>query len=310
MFHTLCVDPPKTALPATHNVIMKDLGLTTCSTHIFGVFEPAPTERWGTNPVERQRRQMPFKREVGLFPTNAVIWAAHCARLPRISPSAVPMKLVREPSETQAAATVCKLPVVPLRMPHPPKFYALQVYVYTRSPSMLLKQLFLFPRLDYAEHPPLAAAMNDRTAEPLVAALVKYYDMPTLLCLARDVMGTRDNMEVLGMVERPAWDAVLFAWDVVMQALERREAQDGIAAPVPVVVDTIVVDEELLDDVDKELLKLLNDVDEEPLNDETDAETETETAVDTETETEDEMATEIEADPDEDTAYEAEVIIN
>ena len=201
------------------------------------------------------------------------------------------MKLVREPSETQAAATVCKLPVVPLRMPHPPKFYALQVYVYTRNPSMLLAQVFLFPRLDYAEHPPIAAAMKDRAAEPLVSALVKLYDMPLLLCLARDVMGTRDNMEVLGMVERPAWDAVLFAWDVVMQALERREAQDGIAAPAPVVVNTIVVDQE-------------------PLNDETDAETETETEVETETEDEDEMATEIEADSDEDTAYEAEVIIN
>ena len=198
---------------------MKDFGLATCPTHVFAVFVRVPTR--GKNAVERQ---MPLKRMVRFYPTNAVIWAAHCARLPRMD--SVP--IVREPSATEAAMTACRLPVVPVPVPCPPKFRAVQVYVYTRDPVQLLREIIIFPQtLRKEEYHPLAVAMREHSAEPLVAALARYYDVHTILCIACGVWGARSNMEVLGMVERPAWDAVLFAWTVIMQALERREAQDG-----------------------------------------------------------------------------------
>ena len=216
----LLAEPPQTTLPATYRMALKDVGLATCPTHIFAVFATAPTT--GKNPVERQ---MHLKREVYVyfFPTNAVIWAAHCARLPRID--SVPIE--PEPSATHAAVTVCRLPTVPVQVPCPPKFRAVQLYVYTRDPVQLLRELIVFPRLKKEEYLPLVVAMSEQSAEPLVVALVKHYDVCTILCVARGVWGAYGNLEALGMVDRPAWDAVLFAWTVIMQALERREAQDG-----------------------------------------------------------------------------------
>ena len=259
LYATLTLDPPNTPLPAALNVVMKDLGLSACSTHLFGVF--APAQNPSQNPMERPRLW------VALFPTNAAIWAAHCARLPRLVPSPIPMKLVCEATDTQAAAMVCRLPVVPVQVPYPPKFYAVQVYIYTRKPEKFLAQLFIFPDIDEKEHPRIDAALRDRTAEPLVVTLVKHYDVRTILCIARGVWGAYSNMEALGMVDRPAWDAVLFAWDVIMQALERREAQDGPA---------IAIDEESVYD------------------------DETEMEAEDEVEDEDKMETEMETDDEED----------
>lgn len=211
------MDPPKTALPPGYNVIMKDLGLATCATHVFGVYPYAPSAELG-DPVSRQiARSLKYRREVALFPTHAAIWAAHCSRLPRITKEDNPIKLVRKPGEKEAASCV-RLPVVPIPIPYPAKFFAIELYVYTLLGGLFIGHLLPCSEIKYFMPP--EAKVGDSFFTKLVNDLANFYNLYDLCRLARNVYGAYQNMIVLGMVDDGIWEALDFAWQTVRKAME------------------------------------------------------------------------------------------
>ena len=233
-YRTLWVDPPKTALPATYDIILKDLGLTSCCTHLFGVY-PSVNPK-GPNPVARLASyNMRHRRAVAIFPTHGAIWAAHCANLPRLQPppSPVPMQTVRTPAEHgKDAATALQLPVVPIQIPYPDQFFGLQVFIYSRDRHSFVQYMLPFPGMRPYQYTPIQNAMRASNVEALAELLAKWWDMDRLLRIARNVFGCYHNMEVLGIVDDEAWECLQFAWDSLRAGMALRDLMDKKTAAI------------------------------------------------------------------------------
>ncbi len=224
LYQRLFVDPPKSALPSTYNVIMKDLGLATCSTHLFGVYRYVDGEK-PSNPTTRQYVKWGlFRRKVYLFPTHGVIWAAYCANLPEMHIEPVQTKLVNR-APGKAAASVIRLPVVPLALPHPERFMALQVFVYTRVPAYFVHSLLPVKGNRFMVR---GGGVDEGQ---LTELLISEYGTKGELCrLLANVHQAYDNMRALLVVDLVMWDSLQVAWRVVRNALE---AIDPIDPPPP-----------------------------------------------------------------------------
>ncbi|KAI0752654.1 hypothetical protein C8Q80DRAFT_1267173 [Daedaleopsis nitida] len=235
LYQKLQVETPKTALPSEYNVIMHDNGLVTCPTHVFAVYsypDPSDDDDSGTR---RKANALAGRRpEVGLYPTHGAIWAAYCTRLPRMTraPSPSPSKLVRTKSEGKSAATVVRLPVVPLALPYPPMFLALAAFVNSRVQVHLVVQMLQTANvLALLKVPGMSGRKLDESLrQTIVFALLPECDLKRLCCLARNVHGLYRNIVALGMVDDVLWDTVTFTWSVLRKAMEvaERMAASGV----------------------------------------------------------------------------------
>ena len=221
LYDRIFVDPPKTSLPNWYDIIIKDLGLASCPTHIFGVYNYAPAAELG-DPVQRQaRRGLKFRRAVALFPTHAAIWAAHYANLPAIAPAPPDLEvrlLPPSPATRRATCSTMRMPIVPMPLPYPPRFFALVMFVTTYSQGLFIGHLLPCEHIKYVLHE--GAEEGDANFCKLVGDLARYYGMRELCCLARGVYGTYHNMCVLGMVDDRIWEALHLAWKILLKAME------------------------------------------------------------------------------------------
>ncbi|KAI0672382.1 hypothetical protein C8Q78DRAFT_1077909 [Trametes maxima] len=220
IYRKLYLDPPKTGLPEGYNLILTDSGLATGATHIFGVY-PYPSSET-PDPAARRRACPSLRREVCLYPTHAVIWAAYCSKLPMIPMKPTKLKVFLDPRPGARRASVLRLPIVPIAMPYPPTFFIVMQFVYNFRKSSFVNMVlpcagYGLPQ-DHLVDPPTEVTM------PLYAeALAKEYDLPHLCRLAKNVHGTYQNMVALGVVENRMWDALKYAWETVLAAMECAE---------------------------------------------------------------------------------------
>ena len=179
----------------------------------------------GDDPVQRlAARHLRYRRRVNFYPTHAVIWAAHCARLPRMQPESVAVKLVRPPTDEAGAASVVRLPVAPIPLPCPAQFETLEVYLYSRHKGVFVKAILAHPLLQAPDLLPIVSAMDRFEVAPVVRSLIKRYrTVDDLLRVASGVFGCYHNMMVLGVVDDGAWASVNYAWQVVLAAIEMLE---------------------------------------------------------------------------------------
>ena len=95
------IEPPRAALPSRYDVLVKDTRIGACYTHVFAVYPRVTTTN--SNPAARQLGPNESQRRItAMYPTHGVIWAAHCARLPRIDPAPPEPKTKLVRAETAA----------------------------------------------------------------------------------------------------------------------------------------------------------------------------------------------------------------
>ncbi|EJF56699.1 hypothetical protein BD309DRAFT_731329 [Dichomitus squalens] len=229
LYQKLYVDPPKPALNGLgmYNVLMKDLGLVSSATHVFGVYLRMPG--WLVrDPVWRQvRTGFRCRRPVLLYPTHSAIWAAHCSRLPPMPPAETrPLKSFRRATDTTQPAWCLRLPIVQVPLPYPPKFFVLMMFVYTHLKCVFIAHLL--PCAANSKPMPEDGKVGDECYWTMVHNIAaEYKDMPTVLRLAKNVFGTYQNMCALGMVDDKAWEALNIAWRMVLDVMEILDARQS-----------------------------------------------------------------------------------
>ncbi|KAH9848524.1 hypothetical protein C2E23DRAFT_871177 [Lenzites betulinus] len=226
MYRKVYIDPPKAALPSGFNLLLSDLGLVNCSSHLFGVYAPIPPQI-SSDPAARLRKCALFRRKVDLYPTHAAVWAAYCAHLPQMHQHPTKLKVYRETSLRTGRASVLRLPVVAVPVPHPESFHALLLFVYTYRKSALINALL--PVVVIPPDPPVEpprAVLVARHAQ----ALARACDLLRLCQLAKNVHGAYRNMVALGVVEDRMWDALEHAWATVLAAMELKDPADAAEA--------------------------------------------------------------------------------
>ncbi len=177
--------------------------------------------------MQRQaRRGLKFRRAVRLFPTHAAIWAAHCANLPAIAPAPrdLPVQLLSPATVARPTRSTIRMPVVPVPVPYPPRFFALALFVTTYSTGLFIGHLLPCEHIKYILHE--GAVAGDTNCCMLVGDLARHYGMRELCCLARGVYGTYQNMCVLGMVDDRIWEALHLAWNILLKVMETVDERD------------------------------------------------------------------------------------
>ncbi|TFK52989.1 hypothetical protein OE88DRAFT_1656745 [Heliocybe sulcata] len=206
MLHTLNAMKPvplESVLPSEVSVEIKDAA-SDLPTHMFAVFGRQPFAK-GAPKVNKQK--------VTLYPVHDIIFASHCAHLPKLRTS--------KPQKENV-----KLPVVPVCLPSPQTFPILSSYLYTKRVDILLSALLPAPPASLSG--PLGLTSVDETipddffkAQKIAYAhqVSKTFTARALLQNAMVINGVWRNVCALGVFDDRLWSAMDFAWDACLTAL-------------------------------------------------------------------------------------------
>lgn len=226
-FHrTLHVEPPKAGLPKSYNILISDYGLIACATHVFAVYTYAPAD--SRDPRERIIEDFNCRRPVSLYPTHAVMWAAHCSRLPQMYPRKIHMKLQRDPRPgPKPPNSALQLPLVPIPLPYPEGFLVMQKYFYTLNSFAFLREMIMCgDAVPPGDRP--GPIPRGPTLQCYAEALAEACSTELLLRFARTVHGVYRNMLALGAVNDKMWDCIDFAWDALLTAMDLIDVRNGV----------------------------------------------------------------------------------
>ncbi|KAK7460830.1 hypothetical protein VKT23_008759 [Stygiomarasmius scandens] len=187
---------PLTSLPNELSIIVNDLSATDLPTHMLAIYG---------RPTSNQP-----KAQVKLFPVHAMVFAAHCARLPPFppSPNTTPVSPSSEPRETT-------VPIRPICLPHPQTFSPLLQYLYTFRPEVLYRTLLpTLPSSAFTEDP-----LNPDNILSLANELGRTFVVNVLLRHAMLVHGLWTNVCALGVADEGLWEIIDACWEVLLQAL-------------------------------------------------------------------------------------------
>ncbi|KAG8882761.1 hypothetical protein FRB97_007800 [Tulasnella sp. 331] len=149
-----------------------------------------------------------------VYPVNALVLVAHCARLPTLPASA---------SLQPDVSNHLTMPVVPIRLPHPPSFAKLFDYLYTKHFGRLCASLCPIPTESLAAITELTTNAQARERGELLAKIVETirdtYEVAALLEKMKFIHGLWSNVCELGIAEEGIWKCMNLAWQVLMKAL-------------------------------------------------------------------------------------------
>lgn len=174
---------------------------------------------------------------VPLYPTNALVLAAHCTALP-------PLPIRRSDDETAASV---RLPLVPLTVPHGETFPPLHAFLHDKRADKLLA--FLLPSLaarfprpaapstssrDSRETPLYVSGFSSehmhRFAQELVSAAYAAAGpqgaASGLMSHTRVINGLWTNTCSLGIHDTELWSVLDFAYEIVINALTSLATRD------------------------------------------------------------------------------------
>ncbi|KAI8989187.1 hypothetical protein BD414DRAFT_514856 [Trametes punicea] len=220
MYRKIYLDPPKPGLPDGYNLLVTDNGLANSATHILAVYPYAPPSTYG--PAARRHKSFGFRREVCLYPTHAAIWAAYCSRLPEMPKKPSKLKIIADSRQATQRAFVLRLPMVPIALPCPPMFLPIMQFVYMYRRGRFVNALL--PCSDFMLPPDHQLDPLPQEAIPQYAqALAATSDLPKLCRYAKNVHGAYRNMVALGVVEERMWEALHYAWETILTAMDLAE---------------------------------------------------------------------------------------
>jgi hypothetical protein len=187
--------PVTKELPKELQIVVNDLTNPDMPSHVLGVYanHTAP----GTS------------RQVTLYPTHNIVLSAHCANLP-------PIPAPSQPTPTVAPATLT-VPVLPLCIPSPQTFPALQTYLYTKRIDALLA--FLLPTMPPTLPADAGHAQTSALQREFPAQLARTHSVAKLLSHAMRVNGLWRNACALGVHDDGLWTAITLGWEVLLDAL-------------------------------------------------------------------------------------------
>ncbi|KAJ7618628.1 hypothetical protein FB45DRAFT_755942 [Roridomyces roridus] len=159
----------------------------------------------------------PRSEPARLFPVHDIVLAAHCTKLPPLTPA---QPGLRSPAN---------LPVLLFSLPSPQAFTILHPYMYTHRLDAALAALLplppafletLAPGLSgETPHAHVAAALSSRSAlHTLAAHLVASAggSLSALMTHAGHVKELWEDMVALGLYDTELWDALDLVWEVIL----------------------------------------------------------------------------------------------
>lgn len=142
------------------------------------------------------------RRKVDLYPVHSLILATQCAKMMPFPPSPT----------IEAGQQAVKLPIVTIAIPHPESFRPLLLFLYSKNPAKLAKDL-----MPLAPPPKL---FEDHSLIPGYAArLAKTFTEGALLRFAAHIFGLWKNVCAFSIDNRTLWTAMDILWDIYILAL-------------------------------------------------------------------------------------------
>ncbi|CDO72124.1 hypothetical protein BN946_scf184962.g67 [Trametes cinnabarina] len=132
------------------------------------------------------------------------------------------LKVIADPRPGGRRAHVLRLPMVPIAIPYPHMFFPVMRFVYTYRKSDFIN--LLLPCADFVLPPDSPLDPPKEVTIPRYAqALAESFDLRKLCQYAKNVHGAYRNMVALGVVEDRMWDALDYAWETILAAMDVSE---------------------------------------------------------------------------------------
>jgi hypothetical protein len=160
--------------------------------------------------------QTSMSDQVPIIPTHSLVLAAHCASLPRMSPS-----------NPQPNGNTVTIPILPLAVPSPQAFPTLHQFLYTHNVANLLSALlpslpsaFLSAISSSGVHSTLASGPKlHQLSAHCLSNSQHGYPTQILMAHAQHITALWRNAIALGVHDKDLWDAIDLAWEVVLGSL-------------------------------------------------------------------------------------------
>ncbi|THU75725.1 hypothetical protein K435DRAFT_974716 [Dendrothele bispora CBS 962.96] len=171
--------------------------------------------------VYSSRSNSPDSDQALIIPIHSLVLAAHCASLPTGSLS------LSKPYESSSSSPV-QIPVVPISLPSPHVFPIICKFLYTHSLESVLRSLVPLPSPDhypFLQSPSRETVRQMMNSHSTLSQLAKHlcehtnYNMRTLTTDAAHVKDVWQDVVALGVNDVALWDALDFAWEIVLGAM-------------------------------------------------------------------------------------------
>lgn len=187
-------NPLKDKLPKELEIVINDMTAIP-PTHMLAVFG----------------KQLPGKprqpRRVTLYPVHSLVFASHCATLPRF-PSPLPVALPEEGEEIRKI----EVPVWPLCLPSPATYPHLSTYLYNKRIDLLMKSVLPRP-------PPSKFEQDPSQHSAFARELAETFTVQTLVKHALMVFGVWQNACALGVFDGNLWETLDALWELLLTSI-------------------------------------------------------------------------------------------
>jgi hypothetical protein len=149
---------------------------------------------------------------VTLFPIHGIVFASHCANLPRLH------------AGSQQHSHTLQLPILTLSIPSPGAFSLIHSYLYTRSLEDLLSCLIPLPS-SFVRNITAEAIQHTMTSRSKLHKLSMYLcsssaeTSQSIMSHASHVKELWQDCAALGVQSAELWECIDLAWEVVLGAL-------------------------------------------------------------------------------------------
>lgn len=145
-------------------------------------------------------------RRVTLYPVHSLVFASHCASLPRF-PSPLPVT-VPEGDEIRKV----DVPVWPLCLPSPATYPHLSTYLYNKRTDLFMKSVLPRP-------PPSTFEQGPSQVYAFARELAETFTVQMLVKHALMVFGVWQNVCALGVFDDNLWETLDTLWELLLTSI-------------------------------------------------------------------------------------------
>ena len=185
-------DPPKDRLSKKLEIVINDMTAIP-PTHMLAVFGKQLTSK----------SHQP--RRVTLYPVHSLVFASHCASLPKF-PLPLPATLPEE--EVQKV----DVPVWPLCIPSPATYPQLSTYLYSKRTDIFMKSVLPRP-------PPSTFTQDPSQVLSFARELAETFTVQTLVKHILMVFGVWQNVCALGVFDDNLWETLDTLWELLLTSI-------------------------------------------------------------------------------------------
>ena len=144
-------------------------------------------------------------RRVTLYPVHSLVFASHCASLPKF-PSSLPVSL------PEKEIRKVDVPVWPLCLPSPATYPHLSTYLYSKRSDLFMKSVLPRP-------PPSTFVQDPSQVSSFARELAETFTVQTLLKHSLMVFGVWQNVCALGVFDDKLWETLDTLWELLLTSI-------------------------------------------------------------------------------------------